>query len=88
MASKSDMSFDLFASRYWALRTLLETSYDGPSPIVDPDLPLVDPSLPATATAHLRGAGPACRRRSLQEQGRRADVGAWLRVVRRALASI
>ncbi|MCE9590327.1 MAG: amidohydrolase family protein [Planctomycetes bacterium] len=48
--------FDLYASRYWAMRTLIETSYDGPSPIVDPDLPLVDSSLPATSTAHLRGA--------------------------------
>ena len=56
VASKADMSFDLFASRYWALRTLLETDYDGPSPIVDPDLWAVDPSLPFTSTAHLRGA--------------------------------
>lgn len=48
--------FDLYASRYWALRTLMETAYDGPSPIVDPDLSLVDPSLPATSTARLRGA--------------------------------
>lgn len=48
--------FDLFASRYWALRTLLETDYDGPSPIVDPDFKLVAPTAPADATAHLRGA--------------------------------
>lgn len=51
-----DMTFDHYASRYWALRTLLETDYHGSSPIVDPDLPMVDPSLPPTATAHLRGA--------------------------------
>ena len=38
--------FDLFASRYWALRTLIETRYDGPSPIVDPDLPMIDPATP------------------------------------------
>lgn len=56
VASKSDMSFDLFASRYWALRTLLETDYDGPSPIVDPDLKMVDPSLPADSAPPLRGA--------------------------------
>ena len=44
------------ASRYWALRTLLETDYDGPSPIVDPDLHLLDPDVAKKATAHLRGA--------------------------------
>lgn len=49
--------FDLYASRYWALRTLLETDYDGPSPIVDPDLHEVDPSVPEKSTARLRGAG-------------------------------
>ena len=51
------IGFDLFASRYWALRTLLETDYDGPSPIVDPDLHKVDPSVSPHATARLRGAG-------------------------------
>lgn len=50
------VDYDLFASRYWALRTLLETDYDGPSPIVDPDLHMVDPSVPEKSTAHLRGA--------------------------------
>lgn len=48
--------FDLFASRYWSLRTLMETDYAGPSPIVDPDLSKVDPSLPDKSTATLRGA--------------------------------
>jgi hypothetical protein len=48
-------NFDHYASRFWALRTLFETDYDGPSPIVDPDLPLVDPSLPRTSTPRLRG---------------------------------
>ncbi|MEE9403335.1 MAG: amidohydrolase family protein [Algisphaera sp.] len=52
----NSIGFDLFASRYWALRTLLETSYDGPSPIVDPDLHKVDPAIDEHATAHLRGA--------------------------------
>jgi len=36
-------AFDLYASRYWALRTQYETEYEGPSPISDPDLKLVDP---------------------------------------------
>lgn len=47
--------FDLYASRYWALRTMLETSYDGPSPIVDPDLHRLDASLPEKSTPRLRG---------------------------------
>lgn len=36
-------AFDLYAGRYWALRTLFETSYEGESPIADPDLAMVDP---------------------------------------------
>lgn len=48
--------FDLYASRYWALRTLMETGYAGPSPIVDPDLHKVDPSVDPKATAELCGA--------------------------------
>ncbi len=42
-ASSEQEAFDLYASRYWALRTLFETDYAGPSPIADPDLHLVDP---------------------------------------------
>ena len=42
-AGNADEAFDLYASRYWALRTLYETTYDGESPIADPDLALVDP---------------------------------------------
>lgn len=56
VASPADCGFDLLASRYWALRILFETDYQGPSPIVDPDLSLVDPALPAESTAILRGA--------------------------------
>ncbi len=43
-ASSHDEAFDLYASRYWALRTLLETSHEGESPIADPDLHLVNPN--------------------------------------------
>ncbi|MEM7624520.1 MAG: amidohydrolase family protein [Planctomycetota bacterium] len=50
------IGFDLYASRFWALRTMMETDYDGPSPIVDPDLHKVDPSLPENSTPHLSGA--------------------------------
>lgn len=52
----ADHGFDLYASRYWALRTLLETDYKGPSPIVDPDLHKVDPTVDPNSTATLRGA--------------------------------
>jgi hypothetical protein len=43
-ASSEDEAYELYASRYWALRTLLESSYEGESPIADPDLHLVDSS--------------------------------------------
>ncbi len=42
-ASSPTEAFDLYASRYWAIRTLLETEYRGPSPIADPDLAMIDP---------------------------------------------
>jgi len=56
VATAENKNYDLFASRYWALRTLMETTYDGPSPIVDPDLHMIDPSVPEDSTATLRGA--------------------------------
>ncbi|MCK4872313.1 MAG: amidohydrolase family protein [Phycisphaerales bacterium] len=43
LTSDERETFDLYASRYWALRTLLETDYEGESPIADPDLNMVDP---------------------------------------------
>ncbi|HRJ49228.1 MAG: amidohydrolase family protein [Phycisphaeraceae bacterium] len=42
-ASSPSSAFDLYASRYWALRTMLESDYDGPSPIADTDLMMVRP---------------------------------------------
>ncbi len=36
-------AFELYASRYWALRTLFQTTYQGESPIADPDLALLEP---------------------------------------------
>ncbi len=42
-ASGEQDAFDLYASRYWALRTMLETDYQGESPIADPDLQMVEP---------------------------------------------
>jgi predicted TIM-barrel fold metal-dependent hydrolase len=42
-ASSPEEAWELYASRYWALRVLFETDYEGESPIADPDLHLVDP---------------------------------------------
>jgi hypothetical protein len=56
VTTKENMDFDLYASRYWALRTLMETDYVGQSPIVDPDLHMVDPSLPEKSVPDLNGA--------------------------------
>jgi hypothetical protein len=44
LAGSASEAFDLYAGRYWALRTLFETDYDGQSPIADPDLKMVDPA--------------------------------------------
>ncbi len=41
--SSEEEAWDLYASRYYALRTMFETSHKGPSPIADPDLAMVDP---------------------------------------------
>ena len=43
LASSPEEAFDLYASRYWTLRTFFETDYRGESPISDPDLVLLDP---------------------------------------------
>jgi hypothetical protein len=43
LANSPEQAFELYASRYWALRTMFETDYDGESPIADPDLAMVDP---------------------------------------------
>lgn len=41
-ASSEDQAFDLYASRYCALRLMFETDYRGTSPIADPDLHMID----------------------------------------------
>lgn len=43
LASTQEEAFELYASRYWALRTLWETDYDGESNIADPDLKMLEP---------------------------------------------
>jgi hypothetical protein len=57
-AASPAQAFDLYASRYWAMRTLFESSYDGPSPIADPDLMKVEPGrFDAMSAPRLRGMG-------------------------------
>ncbi len=43
LANSEDEAFELYASRYWALRTMFETGYEGESNIADPDLMMVEP---------------------------------------------
>ena len=43
LASSTAEAFDLYASRYWALRKMYETDYRGESNIADPDLAMVNP---------------------------------------------
>jgi Amidohydrolase len=43
LATSPEEAFVLYASRYYALRTMFETDYEGLSPIADPDLMMVEP---------------------------------------------
>lgn len=43
LADGPEAAFELYASRYWAMRTMFETAYDGESPIADPDLKRLEP---------------------------------------------
>lgn len=61
-ATSEGEAFDLYASRYWALRTLFETDYEGESPIADPDLAMVDP------TAHTPMDAPTLRGHALPRE--------------------
>jgi len=56
LASSPKQAFELYASRYLALRLMFETDYDGPSPIADPDLAMVAPAqYDSMSCPHLRG---------------------------------
>jgi hypothetical protein len=65
LADSPEAAFDLYASRYWTLRTLWETGYDGESPIADPDLAMVDPArfdaMSAPRLSGMRLPGPLLR---------------------------
>jgi hypothetical protein len=43
LADSPESAFDLYASRYFALRMMLESQYEDESPIADPDLAMVAP---------------------------------------------
>lgn len=58
LASSPESAFELYSSRYYALRTMLETDYLGESPIADPDLMMVNPTTYDRMSAPLlRGLG-------------------------------
>lgn len=57
-ASSPEQAFDLYASRYFALRSMYETTGDRESPIADEDLKMVDPMrFDAMSAPTLRGFG-------------------------------
>lgn len=58
LSNSPEEAFELYCSRHWAQRALLETGYDGPSPIADPDLMMLDPARhDAMSAPALRGLG-------------------------------
>lgn len=79
LASSEGEAFDLYASRYWALRVMFETGYDGESPIADPDLAMVDParhdrmSAPRLVGRHL----PAPMLRTLYRDAVERTIDLW-----------
>jgi hypothetical protein len=57
-ASSPEQAFDLYASRYYALRSMYETKGDRESPIADEDLKMVEPArFDAMSAPTLRGFG-------------------------------
>ncbi|MBS0188982.1 MAG: amidohydrolase family protein [Planctomycetes bacterium] len=58
LSDSPETAFELYASRYFALRTMFETVGDRPSPIADPDLKMVDPAAHTDLSSPtLRGIG-------------------------------
>ncbi|MCB9840837.1 MAG: amidohydrolase family protein [Phycisphaeraceae bacterium] len=80
LASSPEQAFDLYASRYYALRTMWETSHDAESPIADPDLAMVEPErFDAMSGPRLRGLGlPAEMLRVLYQDASEASVWGYL----------
>lgn len=58
LSDSPETAFDLYASRYFALRTMFETVGDRESPIADPDLKMVEPDKHTDLSSPtLRGIG-------------------------------
>ncbi len=79
LAGSEAEAFDLYASRYWALRTMWETAYDGESPIADPDLAMVDPTRfgPMDAPRLVGRSMPADWLREFYRDAIERVVGGW-----------
>lgn len=73
-------AFDLYASRYWALRTMFETAFVGQSPIADPDLKMIDPkSYDERSSPTLRGVAlPAAVLRKIYRENALRVVYGWI----------
>jgi hypothetical protein len=81
LAASPEQAFDLYASRYFALRTMFESDYRGHSPIADPDLAMVEPALYTPMSAPpLRGlALPPDLLQSLYHDTAETVVYKWIR---------
>lgn len=81
LADSPESAFELYASRYYALRTMFETTHDGPSPIADPDLMMVNPGIhTASSSPRLSGlALDAAHLRTLYHDAAENIVFKWIR---------
>lgn len=81
LASSEREAMELYASRYWALRTMYETGYRGESNIADPDLKMVAPDRYDEMSAPaLRGHGlDAARLRVLYREAAAGTLDRWHR---------
>jgi hypothetical protein len=79
LASTKSEAFELYAGRYWALRTFWETDYDGESNIADPDLAMIDPERhDAMSAPRLAGkAVPADLLRAIYRDNAAALLERW-----------
>lgn len=80
-ASSPEGAFVLYASRYWALRTLFETSHEGDANIADPDLAMMEPErFTAMSSPPLRGlALPRELLSTIYSGAHDAVIDAWWR---------
>lgn len=81
LASSPEEALELYHSRYWALRTMFDTAYEGPSNIADPDLHMIEPEkFDKLAPPLLRGLNvPADMLAALYHGNCDALMGRWWR---------